>query len=45
MIKKKYKKNNSVYRYYNNQGWELDSKKNVMLDEEINVNNNSSCKR
>lgn len=41
---KKYKKDNRVYNYYNNQGWEL-GQKNVMLDEEINVNNNSSCNR
>jgi hypothetical protein len=36
-------KNNIVYKYYNSQGWEFGSKK-IMLDEEINVNNNSSCR-
>ncbi len=33
-----------VYNYYNNQGWALNSKTGLTLDEEINVNNDKSCK-
>ena len=39
---KQNKKN--VYEYYNDIGWEVSSKKGVVLDEEINVNNNESCR-
>ena len=38
------KKTEVVYHYYNNQGWVSHSKTGLTLDEEINVNNNKSCK-
>ena len=34
----------NVFKYYNDQGWKSGSNSNVTLDEEINVNNNKSCK-
>lgn len=38
------KKTEVVFQYYNNQGWASHSKSGLTLDEEINVNNNKSCK-
>ena len=38
------KKKNVVFEYYNSKGWKTGPKSNITLDEEINANNNLSCK-